>query len=107
MVGQFIQAQRGDEDATAARITFELEESTEAAVREAQNRAEYEQIAQQLSAELTTQAAQLLQYLEGEQRTYAQARVSTVEAVLARNTPKSNPTCTTPTSGKCRRSMSS
>ena len=81
MVGQFIQVRRGDEETTVARITYELEEST--AVREAHYRAEYEQAAQQLSAELSMQTAQNLQYLEAEQRIYAQARVQTVEAGLA------------------------
>ena len=81
MLGQFVQARCGDEDATAARVTFELEESTEAAVREARYRAEYEQVAQQLSAELTMQAAQHLQYLEAEQCTCAQARVSTIRQI--------------------------
>ena len=83
MVGQFTQARRDDEEATAARITYELEESTEGTVREARYRAEYEQAEQQLAAELSMQAAQNLQYLEAEQRVYAQARVQTVEAGLA------------------------
>ena len=65
------------------KASHELEESTEATVREARYRAEYEQAEQQLAAELSMQAAQNLQYLEAEQRIYAQARVQTVEAGLA------------------------
>ena len=83
MVGQFIQVRHGDAETTAARITYELEKSTQATVREARYRAEYEQAEQQLAAELSMQAAQNLQYLEAEQRIYAQARVQTVEAGLA------------------------
>ena len=83
MVGQFIQVSRGDEQTTAARVTYELEESTAAAVREAQYQEEYEHAAQQLSAELNAQAAQQLHYLETEQRAYAQARLSTMESGLA------------------------
>ena len=45
MAGQFIQVRRGDEETTAARITYELEEFTEAVVREARYKAEYEQAA--------------------------------------------------------------
>ena len=37
MIGQFIQIRRGDEEATAARITYELEESIASAVRENRN----------------------------------------------------------------------
>ena len=70
MVGQYIQVSCGDEPTTAARATYELEESTAAAVREAQYQQEYEQAAQQLSAELNAQAAQQLHYLETEQRAY-------------------------------------
>ena len=83
MVGQFIQVRRGDEETTAARITDELEKSTEATVCEARYRAEYEQAAQQLSAEFSMQAAQNLQFLEAEQRIYAQTRIQTVETGLA------------------------
>ena len=63
---------RGDEKTTAAQIAYKLEESTEAVVREARCKAKYEQTAQQLSAELSMQAAQNLQYLEAKQRVYAQ-----------------------------------
>ena len=52
-------------------------------MREAQYQEEYEHAAQQLSAELNAQAAQQLQYLETEQRAYAQARLSTLESGLA------------------------
>ena len=34
MVGDFLQVRQGDEEATAARVTYEVNESTAAAVRE-------------------------------------------------------------------------
>ena len=83
MVGDFLQVRQGDEEATAARVTYEVNESTAAAVREMQFRQEYEHAVRQLSSELSIQAEQHLHYLEGEQRAYAQARLSTVEAGLA------------------------
>ena len=72
VVGNFIQGSCGDKQTTAARVTYKLEESTAAAVREAQYQQERKHAAQQLSAKLSVQAAQQLNYLETEQRAYAQ-----------------------------------
>ena len=83
MVGNCIQVSWGDEKATAARVTCELDASTAASVREAQYRQGHEHAAQQLSAELSVQAAQQLNYLETEQRACAQACLSTLEKGLA------------------------
>ena len=82
MIGQFIQIRRGDEEATAARITYELEESTASAVREAQLQQEDNAAAAQLAAELSAGASQQLQYMEHEQRTHAEARIRTIESAL-------------------------
>ena len=82
MIGQFIQIRRGDEEATAARITYELEESTASAVREAQLQQEYNAAAAQLAAELSAGASQQLQYMEHEQRMHAEARIRTIESAL-------------------------
>ena len=41
-IGHFIQVRRGDEEATAARVAYELNESNAATVREGQLRQEYE-----------------------------------------------------------------
>ena len=83
MVGNFIQVNHWDEQTTAARVTYELDESTATAVREAQYQQEYEHAAQQLSAELSVQVALQLSYLETEQRAYAQTRLSTLARRLA------------------------
>ena len=68
VIGQFIQIRKRDEETTAARITYELEESTASAVREAQLIQEYNAAAAQLAAQLSAGAAQGLQYMEQKQR---------------------------------------
>ena len=66
----------------ASRVTFELEEQTASAVREAQLRDEYAQAAGALRTELSEEAAQRFHYLEQEQNIFAQARLRTVESAL-------------------------
>ena len=73
----------GDEEIATARTTYELEESTEATVREARYRAEYEQAEQQHGRRIFHASGANLQYPEAEQLIYAQARAQTVEAGLA------------------------
>ena len=82
MIGQFIQIRRGDEETTAAKITYELEESTASAVREAQLQQEYNVAAAQLAAEFSAGASQQLQYMEHKQRMHAEARIRTIESAL-------------------------
>ena len=64
------------------RITYELEETTASAVREAQLQQEYNAAAAQLAAELSAGASQQLQYMEHEQRMHAEARIRTIESAL-------------------------
>ena len=97
MVGQFIQVWRGDEEATAARITYELEESTEATVREARYRAEYEQAEQQLAAELSMQAPKIYNTLRPNNASMRRPEYRRWKRAWQWNMPRPNPTCTTPT----------
>ena len=82
MVGQFLHLRQGDHEQMASRVTFELEEQTASAVREAQLRDEYAQAAGALRTELSEEAAQRFHYLEQEQNIFAQARLRTVESAL-------------------------
>ena len=82
MVGQFLHLRQGDHEQMASRVTFELEEQTAAAVREEELRTEYARVADNLRAELSTEAAQHFQHLEQEQNFFAQARLRTVESTL-------------------------
>ena len=82
MVGQFLHLRQGDHEQMASRVTFELEEQTASAVREAQLRDEYAQAASELRTELSEEAAQRFQYLEQQQNIFAQARLRTVESAL-------------------------
>ena len=82
MIGQFLQVRRGDEEAVAARISYELNEHTASTVREAQLQQEYQEATAQLQAELSAAATQQLQYAELEHRLYAEARLRTAETAL-------------------------
>ena len=82
IVGQFLHLRQGDHEQMASRVTFELEEQTASAVREAQLRDEYAQAASELRTELSEEAAQRFQYLEQQQNVFAQARLRTVESAL-------------------------
>ena len=82
MVGQFLHLRQGDHEQMASRVTFELEEQTASAVREAQLRDEYAQAASELRTELSEEAAQRFQYLEHQQNIFARARLRTVESAL-------------------------
>ena len=80
--GQFLHLRQGDHEQMASSVTFELEEQTASAVREAQLRDECAQAASELRTELSGEAAQRFQYLEQQQNIFAQARLRTVESAL-------------------------
>ena len=82
MVGQFLHLRQGDHEQMVSKVTFELEEQTASAVREAQLRDEYAQAASELRTALSEEAAQRFQYLERQQNIFAQARLRTVESAL-------------------------
>ena len=82
MVGQFLHMRQNDNEQMASRVTFELEEQTASAVREAELQEEYAQAASALRIELSEEAAQRFQYLEHQQNIFAQARLRTVESAL-------------------------
>ena len=82
MVGQFLHMRQSDNEQMASRVTFELEEQTASAVREAELQEEYAQAASALRTELSEEAAQRFQYLEHQQSIFAQARLRTVESAL-------------------------
>ena len=82
MVGQFLHMRQSDNEQMASRVTFELEEQTASAVREAELQEEYAQAASALRIELSEEAAQRFQYLEHQQNIFAQARLRTVESAL-------------------------
>ena len=82
MVGQFLRMRQSDNEQMASRVTFELEEQTASAVREAELQEEYAQAASALRIELSKEAAQRFQYLEHQQNIFAQARLRTVQSAL-------------------------
>ena len=71
MVGQFLHMRQSDNEQMASRVTFELEEQTASAVREAELQEEYAQAASALRIELSEEAAQRLQYLEHQQNIFS------------------------------------